>query len=67
MHSSENIIHGNTLSGTIGGTLLVIFNLHAEEVTKTALLAAIGAMVSFAMSYSLTAIGKWMRNRSSST
>lgn len=37
-------------AGTAGGTLLSIFgNLNSEDLVKTAVLAAIGAMVSFAV------------------
>jgi hypothetical protein len=40
-----------TLIGTAGGTFLsVLPNLHSEDVAKTVLLAAIGAIVSFALS-----------------
>lgn len=38
----------STKAGTAGGTLLTIFvNIHSEDVLKTAILAAIGAVVSF--------------------
>lgn len=40
-----------TLFGTAGGTFLsVLPNLHSEDVVKTVLLAAIGAIASFALS-----------------
>jgi hypothetical protein len=40
-----------TLIGTAGGTFLsVVPNLHSEDVVKTVLLAAIGAIVSFSIS-----------------
>jgi hypothetical protein len=39
------------LIGTAGGTFLsVVPNLHSEDVLKTVLLAAIGAIVSFGIS-----------------
>jgi mannitol-specific phosphotransferase system IIBC component len=48
---------GNIKSGTIGGTLLVLLmQLTSGEVVKTALLAAVGAAVSFAVSVLL----KWL-------
>jgi hypothetical protein len=40
-----------TLMGTAGGTFLsVVPNLHSEDVLKTVLLAAVGAIVSFGIS-----------------
>lgn len=40
-----------TLIGTAGGTFLsVVPNLHSEDVLKTVLLAAVGAIVSFGIS-----------------
>jgi hypothetical protein len=43
-----------TLIGTAGGTFLsVLPNLNSEDVLKTVLLAAIGAIVSFALSMAL--------------
>jgi mannitol-specific phosphotransferase system IIBC component len=42
---------GSTKAGTFGGTLLVLLmHLSSEEVLKTVLLAAIGAVVSFMVS-----------------
>jgi hypothetical protein len=41
-------------AGTIGGTLAVVMlHITSEEVLKTALLAAVGAMVSFSVSFLL--------------
>ena len=51
-----------TKAGTVGGTLLTLFyNLHLEDVAKTAILAAIGAVVSFCVSIGLKAIMKRFR------
>lgn len=48
-----------TKAGTVGGTLLTFFyNLHIEDLAKTAVLAAIGAIVSFCVSIGLKAIVK---------
>lgn len=48
---------GDTLAGTIGGTVLVILmNLSPVEILHTASLAAIGAGVSFGVSLLL----KWL-------
>ncbi|MFE3866990.1 hypothetical protein ACFX5E_02760 [Flavobacterium sp. LS2P90] len=42
------------LMGTVGGTFLsVVPNLHSEDVLKTVLLAAVGAIVSFGISMML--------------
>jgi hypothetical protein len=54
---------GNTISGTIGGTLLVLFNLHLEDITKTAILAGTGAIVSFLVSYGLSALTRQFDGR----
>jgi hypothetical protein len=41
----------HTLKGTAGGTFLsVLPNLHSEDVLKTIILAALGAIVSFLIS-----------------
>ncbi|WP_165929467.1 hypothetical protein [Flavobacterium rhamnosiphilum] len=48
-----------TLMGTAGGTFLsVVPNLDSEDVLKTVLLAAIGAIVSFGISMALKFILK---------
>lgn len=50
------------LIGTAGGTFLsVLPNLHSEDVSKTVLLAAIGAIVSFGLSMVLKFIVKKYR------
>ena len=56
----NNLHNGDTIAGTVGGTLLVIFlNADYKEMMDTALLAAIGAAVSFIVS----ALLKFMINR----
>ncbi len=46
-----------TKAGTVGGTLLtVVANIHREDLLKTAILAAIGAVVSFVV----TVLLKWV-------
>lgn len=51
-----------TLMGTAGGTFLsVVPNLHSEDVLKTVLLAAVGAVVSFGISMVLKFIIKKYR------
>lgn len=48
-----------TKAGTVGGTLLVLLlHISSEEVLKTALLAAIGAVVSFSVSFLLNKLVK---------
>ena len=48
-----------TLIGTAGGTFLsMVPNLHSEDVLRTVLLAAIGAVVSFVLSMVLKFIVK---------
>lgn len=51
-HSNFRMTASNpTLMGTAGGTFLsVVPNLQSEDVLKTVLLAAIGAIVSFGIS-----------------
>jgi mannitol-specific phosphotransferase system IIBC component len=54
--------HGGTVAGTAGGTLLTIFaNIQSEDIVKTALLACIGAIVSFTISLVLKWITKKFR------
>jgi hypothetical protein len=44
----------STRAGTAGGTLLVVLlQLNSGELFKTAVLAAVGAVVSFVVSYAL--------------
>lgn len=57
-------VDGSTKAGTIGGTLLILFiNLRTEEVLKTAILAAIGAVVSFTISMMLKLLIKKIRRK----
>ena len=57
-------VAGSTKAGTIGGTLLILFiNLHTEEVLKTAILAAIGAVVSFIISMVLKLLIEKIRRK----
>lgn len=55
----NNFVYGHTLAGTIGGTLLVLLvEISYNEIWKTALLAAIGAAVSFGVSLILKRLTK---------
>lgn len=46
-------VRNGTIAGTAGGTLLSIVTYVGEEITRTAVLAAIGAIVSFTVSFCL--------------
>jgi len=51
-----------TKAGTISGTLLTIVgNLHSEDLIKTAMLAGIGAMVSFTVTLAMKLVMKWFK------
>lgn len=57
----ENNAHAGTptKAGTIGGTLLILLlHIKSEELLKTALLAAVGAAVSFGVSFLLNRLVK---------
>lgn len=55
----ETINHLETRAGTIGGTLTgIVVNLHFGDFARTAVLAVVGAVVSFCVSYLLGAITK---------
>ncbi len=54
----------STRAGTIGGTLLVvIIQLNAEELVKTAVLAAIGASVSFGVTVVCKRVVRWVKRK----
>lgn len=49
-------------AGTAGGTITVILmNITSEDLAKTALLAAVGAIVSFGISYVLKLLVKKLK------
>jgi len=51
-----------TKAGTIGGTLLCILcNLHVEDLVKTTILAAVGAVVSFIVSLAMKSLFNRMK------
>jgi putative flippase GtrA len=53
MENNANV-DASTKAGTIGGTLFVLLlHVSSEELIKTVLLAAVGAGVSFAVSFLL--------------
>ena len=48
-----------TKAGTVSGTLLTIFaNINSDDLVKTALLAAVGALVSFSVTIALKALAR---------
>ena len=48
-----------TLIGTVGGTFLsIVPNLESEDIVKTIILAAVGAIVSFTISLLLKSLNK---------
>ena len=51
-----NGIKEPTTAGTAGGLLLVLVQVSSTEILKTAVLAAVGAFVSFSLSVGL----KWL-------
>jgi ABC-type sulfate transport system permease component len=51
-----------TRSGTITGTLLTIAsNIRSEDLVKTAMLAAVGALVSFLVTLLLKVVVRWIK------
>ena len=57
MRLPDTIPAGNVYAGTLGGTALSVFgNIMAADVVKTAVLAAVGAAVSFGVSVGLKAL-----------
>ena len=52
----------HTKAGAASGALLTIFaNIHSEDLVKTAVLAAIGAAVSFSITLFLKVITKYLK------
>lgn len=55
----QHLFDNTTKAGTAAGTLLTIFaNMHSEDLVKTAMLAGVGAFVSFFVTILLKAIIK---------
>lgn len=53
-----------TKTGTIGGTLtIIIANITSGDILKTAVLAGIGAVVSFGVSLVMKKVVKWWKTR----
>ena len=57
MATHHPFVQGDIVSGTVSGTVLtVIVNLDSQDILKTVVLAALGAMVSFVV----TLLLKWL-------
>lgn len=55
----QQYFDNTTKAGTAGGTLLTIFaNINSEDILKTVVLAAVGAVVSFAVTLLLKLLAK---------
>lgn len=55
----NQVFDNNTKAGTASGTLLtILFNITSEDLLKTAILAAVGAVVSFAITMFLKLLFK---------
>lgn len=62
MNGNKMNEHSYTKTGTIGGTLTIIFaNINSGDILKTAVLAGIGAVVSFGMSMLMKMLVKWWK------
>ena len=60
--ASNHHIEGGTILGTVSGTgLTLLANIGSSDLLKTAVLAAIGAVVSFCVSVSLKWLAKKLR------
>lgn len=60
--AANHHIEGGTILGTVSGTgLTVLANIGSSDITKTVVLAAIGAVVSFCVSVSLKWLAKKLR------
>ena len=58
----KQVFDSTTKTGTAGGTLLTIFaNISSEDLVKTAILAGVGAIVSFSVTLFLKFIIKRFR------
>jgi hypothetical protein len=58
----KQVFDNTTKTGTAGGTLLTIFaNISREDLVKTVLLAAIGAVVSFSVTLVLKFLIKYFK------
>ncbi len=52
--SAANTIESKTILGTVSGTVLtVVVNINSSDIIKTVILAALGAVVSFAVTVAL--------------
>ncbi|MEO6668536.1 MAG: hypothetical protein ABIN36_03600 [Ferruginibacter sp.] len=60
----QPFLNGNTKAGTFGGILLVLlFRINKEDLLASALLAAVGATVSFGVSVFLKFVLKRLKRK----
>lgn len=60
----EPLFDSTAKAGTCTGTLVIILaNINSSDVFKTAVLAGIGAAVSFAVSLFLKVLVRWLKQR----
>ena len=65
MMEREERMDNGTKAGTVGGTLLtIIANIKSEDVLKTIILAAVGAVVSFVISVALKYVANILKRKS---
>ena len=61
---SQSPSNNGTIVCTIGGTLLsMLSSIHADDLIKTCVLAAIGATVSFSISFALKSIAIFIKRK----
>lgn len=54
--------HSYTKTGTIGGTVTILLaNINSGDIIKTAVLAGVGALVSFVLSLLMKELVKWWK------
>ena len=59
---NQAFFDNNTKAGTFGGTLLtVLVNIHSADLLKTAVLAAVGAVVSFGVTLALRMLIRYFK------
>jgi hypothetical protein len=60
--TTNSPFNGGTRSGTLCGVAVVLFvQVTGEELLKTALLAAVGAVASFTVSLGLRTLRRWWK------
>jgi hypothetical protein len=57
----DSLSQHSTAVGTAGGTIVTVAFTHQQDILKTIILAAVGATVSFFVSYGLKILLKWIK------